>query len=587
MQPIIESIFEEVKNLQRSIQNLRFFTFSDIPKFFRVFSKNENIILAVCAVILLTNFSIYTTRGYLHHTVIVAGSGGDYSEAFVGAPHYLNPLLAESQTDQDLTKLVYTGLYSTDEHGNLIPNLASGPVQISSDQKQFTIPLKTTIKWQDGQNFSADDVVFTIQTLQNSAYNSPLYPLWQNITISKIDDHTIKLTNTNISAPFLSNLTLGILPQHIWSQVSPENFASSQYNLQPVGTGPYYIKEISKSTEGEISTITFDSYANYWAGKPLIDTITAKFFNQYEDALFSLHAKEVQGFGFIPFDKKIYVDQAKTNLHIYKLPVYEYQGLFFNEAKSPKVLSDPVVRQALAMSVDRNSLIQDVYNGFATPLFGPIMPGQIGYDPSIQSINSYSISAANTLLDQDGWVLDPNTHIRSKKNTQLSFTITTNDFVLNDDSAQNLKNQWQKIGVNVNVTIVPTAQLEQNYIKTRNYDSILFAESTGSDPDPFAFWHSSQAQGDGFNLSSYKNPQVDALISNARNTFDSSVRTTDYQQFQHIIAVDIPAIILDQTMYVYELTPSLQGVHLTTLANPEDRFYDVNQWYLNTKRVWK
>ena len=586
MYELFHKIVEEAKKIGRGISTLRFFKFADIPKFFRYFSRNEKWALAIFTTLLIGTSLFGITRWYIHHTKPIPALGGTYTEALVGQPHFLNPILAQGQTDQDISRLVFSGLYKVSPQGALIPDLAASAIQISPDQKTYTVRLKPNLKWHDGQPITADDVVFTIEAIQNPNYKSPFNSEWKNITVQELDSLTVQFTNTTVSSPFVTNLTIGILPKHLWSQVSPENFSTSQYNLQPIGSGPFFVKEISKLSSGTVDSISLESYSNYWAGKAYLDAIDFKFYDNYEDALFALHAKDVQSFGFIPFDKKVYVDQA-TKFSVMKLPVFEYQGLFFNEAQNPNVLGDLAVRTALAESVDRNELIGNVYNGLANAAYSPIMSGQIGYDPAISQIHPYSVSAAETVLDKDGWVLNASTGYRNKGSTALQFTITTNDFVLNEKSAEDLQAQWKKIGVQVRLNIVPTAQLQDNYIKTRNYDSILFAESTGLDPDPFSFWHSSQAQGSGLNLSSYRNTQVDSLISQARNTFNPAVRAADYQQFQEILAADLPAIILDQTLYVYQTSPNIKGIQLEVLANPEDRFYDVNQWYTETKRVWK
>jgi peptide/nickel transport system substrate-binding protein len=579
-------LFEEGKKIGRGTKNLRLFEFADIKKIFKAFSKKEKIAFVILAVLLIGNVAFVAGRFYMQHTMAVPANGGTYIEGEVGSPQFINPLLSQSQTDKDLTHLVYAGLYKLDAKGNLIPDLAESALQISKDSKQYNVQLRSNLKWSDGQELNADDVIFTIQILQNPAYKSPLRRLWQNISVQKIDNLTIKFTNQSVSAPFLSNFTLGILPKHIWSKVTPEQFLLTQLNLAPVSSGPYFIKEIRKSVSGDVLSLKLESYSDYWQGKPLIDQIIINFYQNYEDALFALHSNGIQGFGFIPFDEKVYVD-AKTSLQILKLPLYEYQSLFFNLDKSHNVLGDPAVRQALAKATDRASLINDVYPGLAAPAYGPIMPGQLGYNGDIQKINNFDIEAAKAILDKAGWIADPKSGLRAKGKVALQFSITTNDFVLNIKSAQDLKNQWQKIGADVTVNTVATADLESNVIRPRNFESLLFAEKTGTDPDPFFFWHSSQAKDPGFNLAQYKNALADKLISQARNTLDTSARDNDYKQFQSVLATDAPAIFLDQSFFVYEITPDVKGLQIKTLANPEDRFYDVVHWYIQTKRIWK
>lgn len=580
----IQNLTLELKKIGRGIKKLRFFKFTDLRRIFRVFSFREKVVVGLLFALLLSDLVFLGTNFYIGKTKVVPAYGGTYSEGELGQPRYINPLLAQSQSDKDLSKLVYAGLYKYDPNGNFVPDLAESDLKISTDQKQYTVKLKSGLKWQDGKPINADDVVFTIQLLQNPDYKSPLRKLWQNIQTKKIDDLTITFTNPDISAPFLTNLTLGILPAHIWSGIAANNFYFAKENLEPVGSGAYFIKEISKSVSGDIRTITLNSWSNYYSGRPYIDVVVLKFYTDYESMLSGFHTKEVDAIGFIPFDKKIFVDMNRSNIQVSKIPVYQYQALFFNLSKSSKVLGDLTVRSALAQSIDRNAFIQDVYSGLALPAETPILPGQLGYTSTTISFNP---NAAETALDKAGWVKNAQTGMRAKGNVALKFTITTNDFVLNVKSAENLQQQWKKIGADITVTVVPTSELENNYLRNRNFESLLFAESTGYDPDPFVFWHSSQSANPGFNIAQYKNTTIDKLITQARSTFDKTQRSSDYNQFQNIFIQDLPAIILDQSVFVYETRPNVQGLSLKYLANPEDRFYDISHWYVSTKRSWK
>lgn len=576
----------EIQKVGRGLTKLRSFRFKWLAEIPKHFSRNERIIFVALIVILGFTLAINANRFYKHHTVEVPARGSKYIEGLVGEPRYINPLLAQSQTDKDLTRLIFAGLYKYDTEGKLIPDLADGDIQFSPDGKQYTVKLKQNLRWHDGQPLNADDVVFTIQLLQSPDFKSPYRSLWQNIQIQRIDDLTVKFVNPNVSAPFINNLTLGILPKHVWSTVSAEDFQFSKINLEPIGSGAFLAKEINKLSNGSISSINLQSYSNYWAGKPYLDEIELKFFRNNDELLYALQTKNIMGLGFVPIDKKIFVDEKNTKQTVTKISIFEYQALFFNLDKN-RALQDKNVRQALTQSVDRDLFINNVFGGLGKPALTPILEGQIGFDANASSINSLDINLANSILDKAGWARDPQTGIRSKGKDQLAFTITTNDFILNSKSADELKEQWKKIGANVSVQIVASADIEKNVIRPRNFESLLFSESTGIDPDPFVFWHSSQANNPGVNLAQYKNTTVDRLIVDARNTFDTNARAEKYTQFQQIFSLDIPAIILDQSMFVYEMNPQVKGVKIKVLSNPEDRFYDAVNWYIQTSRSWK
>lgn len=579
------SIKEEVLKIGRGIKKLRFFKFADLRGFLNILTYKEKVVLATLLAILVLDMFSISRKYYLSATVTQASFGGSFSEGVIGEPKFINPLLAQSRTDKDLTNLVFSGLYKY-ENSAIVPSLAASDPEISTDQKQYTIRLKENLKWHNNQDISADDVVFTFGLLQNPDYKSPQMKLWKNIKVEKIDNLTVKFTNNDVSSPILSNLTLGILPQNIWSKISASDFYTSKYNLEAIGSGPYSIKELSKSVSGNIRALTFKAFADYSAGRPYINEITMKFYADNEQLIAALHTKEVDAIGFVPFSQKIYVDPKKSNLSVLTIPLNQYQGLFFNLKKSSAVLGDRSVRQALAQSVDRNAFIKDVYLGMAVPAYSPILPGQLGYLANPENKNLFNPGAATDLLEKAGWIKD-SSGFRIKAKNRLQFTITTNDFVLNQRSAENLQDQWAKIGAEVKVNIVPTADLEKNFIRSRNFEALLFSESTGFDPDPFVFWHSSQSNDPGLNLAAYKNNTIDALIADARTNFDKETRIKDYEQFQEIFSIDLPAIILDQSVFVYQMHPKIKGVGLKTLANAENRFYDIGQWYVEDKRVWK
>lgn len=581
-----EKIKEEIRKIVSGFSKLRFFKLEHVVLIINRFQRREKIFFFSLLALFFLNFFLTSFAFYLDRTEATPAHGGTYTEGMIGAPRYINPILAQSQTDKDLVKLVFAGLYKYDGKGNFLSDIAASGLQISTDQKQYTISLKPNLKWHDGRPITADDVVFTIETLQNPDYQSPLRSQWQGIRVEKVDELTVTFINRSISAPFLTNLTLGILPKHIWSNISAAEFQLSKFNLEAVGSGPYFVKEINKSIDREITSVALESYSNYSTGKAFIEQIICKFYPNTDEALFALRTKDVEGLGFIPSEKKAYVD-AKRNLNVLKIPTNEYQALFFNLTRTSKVLGDRNVRQALATALNRQNFIDTVFSGLAKPTHGPIMPGQIGYNQDVEKVNQYNVTAANELLEKSGWTRNPETGIRNKGNVLLQFTITVNDFVFNVEGAKNLKEQWKQIGADVNVNVVPTTDFAAQYIRPRNFDALLFIESTGADPDPFVFWHSSQSQDPGFNIAQYKNTMVDRLISEGRSTLNASERREKYKEFQYLISIDLPAIFINQSYFVYEQNPKIKGVAIETLANPENRFYDVSHWYIQTQRIWK
>ena len=538
----------------------------------------------------------FLVRAYFYSSAgTLPAYGGEHVEGLIGQPRFINPVLAASSSvDSDLTKLAYAQLLSFRDDGSLEPELAADLPSISQDQKTYTIKLKDGLKWQDGYQISADDVVYTVQTIQNPDYESPLLADWSRVRVEKVDDLTIKFTLHQVSASFANNFTVAILPKHVWSALSPNNFRLADQNLRPVGSGPYSVREIKKTSDGTIKSITFIANDKYFAGKPYITYFTFKFYSDEQSLVSAFQTHDIQALGFVPFDNKFFLENNdRTNQ--YKIDLPQYQAVFFNLAKNP-ILSQKAVRQALWLSTDRAEIIDSVYLGLAQASYGPIPPGSLGYNPHEQQQTHTSLAEASQVLDKAGWLTDPATNQRYMMVTQgsgknkaqirrnLEFNLATNVSPLNVKSAQVLEKQWEKLGAIVHLIIVSPSDLQDNYIRPRNFDALLFSENTGADPDPFAFWHSSQFHDPGLNLSGFSNSAADKLLTDARLTNDQTVRAKDYMQFQDIVTQEIPAIFLDSAEYVYTVPKKEQGIDLTKMILPSERFMDVRNWYIDTKR---
>ncbi|MGE5392194.1 MAG: ABC transporter substrate-binding protein [Candidatus Saccharibacteria bacterium] len=568
-----------VSETWRGIKALPGLRRNQIPLVFESLTKKDLLAIAAFGAMIVATggFLIFGNRG---QSGTVPDYGGEYTEGLIGQPRFINPVLASSSSaDTDLSKLIYAQLLKFDKNLQLVPDLAAAFPEISQDQKTYTLRLKDNLKWQDGKPLTADDVVFTINTIQNADYESPLKTNWSRVRVEKIDDLSVRLTLREVSASFITNFTVGILPKHIWEGLPANSFRLSDLNLRPVGSGPFAVREIKKTADGTITSLTLRANDNYYEGRPYLDRITFKFYSDQENLLAAYHGRDISAMGYVPFDKKAFVEpSSKTGQYRISLP--QYQAVFFNLPKSA-VLADKSVRQALWLATDRNDLINQVYSGFAQAAYGPILEGNLGYNPQVKDATHFSLDEASAILNKGGWTMDANTKLRTRNKTPLQFNLVTS--VQNVKAAQVLQSQWSKIGADVQLTVVSAADLEQQYIRPRNFDALLFSENTGADPDPFAFWHSTQTRDPGLNLSGFSNPDVDKLLTGARQTNDTNVRTADYKQFQTIVTNEIPAIFLDSAVYVYNVPKKLQGLDLTTVIHPSERFLDINHWYINTK----
>ena len=541
--------------------------------------KTAGLILLVIASL---SFFLSIKNFYHNHTNAAAAVGGSYTEGVLGQPSYINPLLALNDPDLTLAGLVFSGLYKYNTEGKLVPDLAESLPQISEDQKQYTVNLRHDAKWHNGRPVTADDIIFTIQLLKDPSSKSPLRALWQSTNVEKLSDFSVKFTTKDISGPFIDNLTLGILPQSVWTNLEPQNFLLSKLNLEAVGSGPYSVAEINKLPNGKIQQLTLQANANYYAGMPKIGRIIFKFYDIEEDILNAFHSREIDGFGFTPLGSNLFVneDQPKVNIITSELP--QQQVVFFN--LNNKILADQNVRQALTLATDKQQIINEVFKGKA---FLPSSPFLFSAEKNETLPAEANLEQANVLLDTAGYKLDPETNLRTKQKVILELTISTNDSSVNAKAAEILANQWKQLNIKVNLSVVPGKQLMDQNIKPRNFDVLLFPQKFGADPDPFLFWHSSQVKDPGYNLTGFKDQETDRLIADSRTTTDKQIRKDNYTKLSELILKKFPVIFLDQTEYIYVLDSKIKNASIGKLYNPSQRFTDVANWYIVEKRVWK
>ena len=548
----------------------------------KTLSFREKLIVTLLLLIIAAAFVFWVKAFYINLTKAVPKSGGEYIEGIVGQPLYINPLIAQtSESDSDLSQLIYSGLFKYDKDGNVVPDLAES-YSISDDQKEYTIILKKNVTWQDGKPLTAQDVFFTYNILQDSAYKSPLRQSLTGVSARVKDDYTIVFSLSNPYVGFLDNLTIGILPKHIWEDIAPEKFALAEYNLHPIGSGPYMFSDLQKDADGNILTFKLIAFKNYYDGAPYISKMTFNFYPDDGTLIDAYNKKEVQGIASIPPQNVKDIKNIKST-NINQLVIPRYFAVFFNQTKSV-VLADDNVRKALDASVDRQEIINNVLNGEGVALNSPFFSQMKGYKDKDMQID---ISQASKVLDDAGWKMNSNENVREKNGTKLEFELVTTDWPELNQTADLLKQQWGKIGAKVDVKVLTVSDLQQNYIRTREYDSLLFGQAISFNPDLYSFWHSSQKHDPGLNLSLFDNKDADSLLESVRQEIDDAKRNEDYQKFQETIFKEIPAVFLYGRYYLYPVSTTVQGIDVKNINAPQQRFTDVNKWFVKTKRVLK
>ncbi len=557
----------------------------------RVLTQSEKRIIKVAGYAVLAGLLLISLRWTLMHAALAPASGGEYREGIVGSVRAVNPILAGgNDVDQDIAHLVYSGLYRRDADAQLALDLAQS-VDISSDGKTYTFILKPGVKFHDGQAVTANDVVFTVNTIMDPAWKSPLAKGLQGVTALARDPQTVVISSSVPNAYLPSLLTFGILPEHIWKNVDPKTASSGSFNLKPVGSGPFEFEKFSRDGSGNITSYTLHSAPGSGA---MLDRITFKFYGDYGSAADALSGNIVDGLNFVPPTERDSIGSV-PNMVMHASALSQYTALFLNQKNDP-ALADVSVRQALAFGIDRDRIIKNALNGLGALRDAPIAddaPGVVHYP--------YDPKAAAALLDKAGYVIDPETKIRTKTETQkpasknqqpttktseLTVTITTVDTDENKRAAAIIKDSWTALGIKTDIITAPAASINTSVIRPREYDALLMGEVLALDADPYPFWHSSQTVS-GQNLAMYSNRLVDELLEKARIAATKADRDALLDQFQQIITTDEPAIFLYQPDYLYPQSSKISGYDVRSVTAPADRFANVTMWYRKLKLIFK
>ena len=479
-------------------------------------------------------------------------------------------------------QLIFSSLLKYDSEGNLKNDLTES-YEISEDKTLFTFYLRKDVLWHDGIPLTAADILFTINLISDPSYKSPLRYNWQGIETNLIDDFTLTFQIKSPYVGFLNNLTFGILPKHIWEPISSDKFTLTDLNLQPIGSGPYKYASFQKDSAGNILFYKLTANPNYFEKRPFISKITLNFYSDDESALTAYNQKEVMGINSLPPQKLNQIELSKST-RINRLNIPRYFAVFFNQTKSFP-LANKEVREALSYATNREAIIENVLDGNGFPVYSPILPGMIGFDNNGKK-KDFNLEKAQKILEDNKWEKGEG-GIRSKDGKNLEINLLTTDWNDLVQTAEILKEQWEKIGMKVNVNSLSISDIQQNYIRPREYDALLFGQTLGANPDLSSFWHSREKKDPGSNLALFGDDTTDKLIDDGRIEFDNEKRAQLYQELQKKIFEETPAVFLYSPEYIYPVNKKLSGIGIKTLISPSRRFADIANWYIKTQRVWK
>ena len=531
--------------------------------------------MGIILLVLLMGVSAYNVS-----TVLVPARGGVFREGVAGNPQHINPLLCHiHDIDRDLCSLLFRGLTRLDQYGQVVPDLAeawSG----TPDGLAYTFRLRANQFWHDGVRVSIDDVLFTIELMQNLDLPSlpDLAELWRSVDVERVDDWTVRFLLDEPFAPFLDFTTVGLLPRHIWQNIPASQVMDSPFNLNPIGNGPMRV------TRSSAEFIRLEPSPYYGEDIPFVSALEFHFYPDYPSIYAAYAAGELDGVSRI-LQSDILSAQERTDLQLFSAPESICIHIIFNLQNSHlPFFQDVAVRQALYYALNREQILNDIAGGHGVLASSPIPSNNWAHDQDIPSY-AYDLDKAQRLLDESGWVDTDGDNIRDKDGQAMRFRLLTNDDPSRMAMLKYISADWRSIGVDAVVQSVSFAGLVTDFLTPRHFDAVLVSWNISGDPDPFPLYHSSQVNTGGQNYGGWSNGEADALMIKARSTVDREKRRALYAEFQRIFAAEVPAIPLYYPAYTYGVSERVKAVQIRSLNTPADRFVTFPDWYILTRRV--
>lgn len=537
------------------------------------YTFNEKIILASLAVVAIGG-GVILALSNAGTTELKPIAGGVQIEGLVGSPKYINPILAGTNSaDRDISQLIYSGLVKIDAGREVLPDLATG-WNILDGGKTYLFNLQPNALWHDGEHFSADDVVYTFNTLQNNDYTGVLKASFAGILVEKTGDLTVKFTLPAPSAFFLTDMAVGIIPEHIFANIAVKDIPARYDAGKIIGTGPYKYQSSDLNT-----SVTLTKFGDYYDTKPYIETVIFYFFDNAENLYTAFRNRQVSAAGFTD---SVFSTTANDTICEFVLP--QYKAIFFNQLSGNSLLADKTIRQALAYATNKQQIIDEVERGYAVKVDSPILSGFWGHNPDLKKYD-FDIARAASLLKKAGWADADGDGILDKNKTRLSLKVAFRDEAKSRKTAELIQRNWRSIGVEAILQPLDVATLIKDVIRPRTYEVLIFGQDLGGNSDPYVYWHSSEIKDPGLALAVEVDKDIDNNLEQARTAASLSKAIPYYLKFQSAFADIVPAILLYQPKYTYLVDKKVKGVtDKINLSSATDRFTNITQWYIKSKK---
>lgn len=457
----------------------------------------------------------------VYYAILAVLPASKYVEGIVGQPESFLPSRAKNQNDRTISSLIYRGLFKYDIYGDTIPDLAE-TWTISDDGLVYTIKLKDNQFWTDGKKITSDDLIYT----------SFKVDALTGVATDKVDDLTVRYTLPNRYAPFLSLLTIGVMPVGAEENMDP---------LKPLTSGDFTVGRIEKtgSLVRQIVLVATNEKFN-------IKRMIFKYYTNDDELETAAKLGEIDAF----MSQKTH---ELENFKDYKFPLQGiYYSLTFN-LRNEK-FKDQTLRQKLLKVLPIDDLIND--RGIAVQ--GPISRSPFTDDKLV--FDQYDDKFREGLKGE-------------------TITITVPDMYTHKDLANRIQDFWEdRLGLNVEIVKVDPEKFLKDVVEPRNFEILLYGQEVGRDPDRYVVWYSSQKNAPGDNLSGFEQVRADRALEEGRKELDNDKRVIHYNEFQKVVVDQVPAIFLYHPYTHYYVTKRIDGIGEKYTFTQTDRFLDFANW---------
>jgi peptide/nickel transport system substrate-binding protein len=510
----------------------------------------------------------------------VPAYGGTYVEGVTSAAQYLNPVLAATPIDEDVVRLVFSGLSRYRSDGSIQGDLAHS-FSTSDDGKVWTFEIREDATWHDGKPVISDDVVYTVALLQDKAYAGPYSDAFRGVKVERVDDRVVRFTLPDAYGPFAASTTVPLLPSHLLSKVDYASLARVAFNQRPVGTGPFRVVEVDPR-----QTVLARNESFYRTRpdrtRPYLDRLVLRSYPNTSEALTALGRGEIDGVGGLSTGD---AERARglPNVTLYSFGTNDFTALFLNVRPERATFRDRTVRQAIVKAIDRGRVLQLAVDGRGAVADEFVPQSSWAH---VRDVTRYTRShdEAKAMLDEADWKDHDGDGVRDRAGVKLAFAITTSNEPARVAAALQISDDLAAIGMRVELKTMPFMELIEGAVRERAYDALLIGISVSGDPDPYSFFHSSEIKDPGHNFSGYTTFAMDRSLESARRTTDQGKRRELYTSVFQTIANEVPVVFLYFSDYLYAQARQVHGLKIAPINNPRERFWNAEDWYVRTTR---